>query len=231
MSVIDGEERPTNVNEVSDYATEIHTHLREMEVRKWIDWMWFTFWTELFWAMCYRICIIKVFACASRHAGQVKTKSRLHEETAWHHKQHACHPSGLVGGGGRGVQAAERDPLPGCKLHRSLSVFHVCPERETTAGGHSCYAFGFVSIFALKLQALNTHFSMLTSPCLTVGSLRRSTPQRWQNLFTSLTTPTQRNKCWEWSIWCWPFSRLILLLQQSISFSPSISCTSLWAAK
>lgn len=34
MSVIDGEERPTNVNEVSDYATEIHTHLREMEVRK-----------------------------------------------------------------------------------------------------------------------------------------------------------------------------------------------------
>ncbi|KAK9963334.1 hypothetical protein ABG768_006526 [Culter alburnus] len=33
MSVIDGEERPTNVNEVSDYATEIHTHLREMEVK------------------------------------------------------------------------------------------------------------------------------------------------------------------------------------------------------
>lgn len=36
MSIIDSEERPTNVNEVSDYATEIHTHLREMEVRKWI---------------------------------------------------------------------------------------------------------------------------------------------------------------------------------------------------
>ncbi|XP_016087731.1 cyclin-A2 [Sinocyclocheilus grahami] len=33
MSVIDGEERPTNVNEVSDYATEIHAHLREMEVK------------------------------------------------------------------------------------------------------------------------------------------------------------------------------------------------------
>ncbi|XP_067312613.1 cyclin-A2 [Pseudorasbora parva] len=33
MSVIDGEERPTNVNEVSDYAAEIHTHLREMEVK------------------------------------------------------------------------------------------------------------------------------------------------------------------------------------------------------
>lgn len=35
MSIIDSEERPTNVNEVSDYATEIHTHLREMEVRIW----------------------------------------------------------------------------------------------------------------------------------------------------------------------------------------------------
>lgn len=58
-----------------------------------------------------------VFACASCRAGQVKTKSRLHEETARHHKQHACHPSGLVGGGGRGVQAAERDPLSGCELH------------------------------------------------------------------------------------------------------------------
>ncbi|CAM4615969.1 unnamed protein product [Leuciscus chuanchicus] len=33
MSVIDSEERLTNVNEVSDYATEIHTHLREMEVK------------------------------------------------------------------------------------------------------------------------------------------------------------------------------------------------------
>ncbi|XP_073777240.1 cyclin-A2 isoform X1 [Danio rerio] len=33
MSVIDCEERPTNVNEVSDYAAEIHTHLREMEVK------------------------------------------------------------------------------------------------------------------------------------------------------------------------------------------------------
>ncbi|XP_052429948.1 cyclin-A2 [Carassius gibelio] len=32
MSVID-EERPTDVNAVSDYATEIHTHLREMEVK------------------------------------------------------------------------------------------------------------------------------------------------------------------------------------------------------
>ena len=33
MSIIEGEERPVNVNEVADYAGEIHTHLREMEVR------------------------------------------------------------------------------------------------------------------------------------------------------------------------------------------------------
>lgn len=33
MSVIEGEEKPTNVNEVSEYATEIHTYLREMELK------------------------------------------------------------------------------------------------------------------------------------------------------------------------------------------------------
>lgn len=33
MSIIDGEEKPVNVNEVTDYAAEIHTHLREMEVK------------------------------------------------------------------------------------------------------------------------------------------------------------------------------------------------------
>ncbi|XP_059377759.1 cyclin-A2-like isoform X2 [Carassius carassius] len=33
MSIIDSEERPTNVNEVSDYAAEIHAHLREMEIK------------------------------------------------------------------------------------------------------------------------------------------------------------------------------------------------------
>ncbi|KAI2656984.1 Cyclin-A2 [Labeo rohita] len=33
MSIIDGEEKPINVNEVSDYAAEIHAHLREMEVK------------------------------------------------------------------------------------------------------------------------------------------------------------------------------------------------------
>nr|AAF82777.1 cyclin A2 [Carassius gibelio] len=33
MSIIDGEERPTNGNEVSDYAAEIHAHLREMEIK------------------------------------------------------------------------------------------------------------------------------------------------------------------------------------------------------
>lgn len=34
MSVVEGEERPVNVNEVPEYAAEIHTYLREMEVRK-----------------------------------------------------------------------------------------------------------------------------------------------------------------------------------------------------
>ncbi|XP_057205651.1 cyclin-A2 [Triplophysa rosa] len=33
MSVVDGEERPKSVNEVTDYAAEIHTHLREMELK------------------------------------------------------------------------------------------------------------------------------------------------------------------------------------------------------
>ncbi|XP_051505820.1 cyclin-A2-like isoform X1 [Myxocyprinus asiaticus] len=33
MSVVEGEERQTNVNEVTDYAAEIHTHLREMEMK------------------------------------------------------------------------------------------------------------------------------------------------------------------------------------------------------
>lgn len=31
MSVVEGEEKPVNVNEVPDYAAEIHTYLREME--------------------------------------------------------------------------------------------------------------------------------------------------------------------------------------------------------
>ncbi|KAF7663182.1 hypothetical protein LDENG_00217500 [Lucifuga dentata] len=33
MSVIEGEEKPANVNEVPDYAAEIHTYLREMELK------------------------------------------------------------------------------------------------------------------------------------------------------------------------------------------------------
>ncbi|XP_058252266.1 cyclin-A2 isoform X1 [Hemibagrus wyckioides] len=33
MSIVEGEERNVNVNEVPDYAAEIHTHLREMEVK------------------------------------------------------------------------------------------------------------------------------------------------------------------------------------------------------
>lgn len=34
MSVIEGEEKPLNVNEVPEYSAEIHKYLREMEVRK-----------------------------------------------------------------------------------------------------------------------------------------------------------------------------------------------------
>lgn len=33
MSVVEGEEKTVNVNEVPEYAAEIHTYLREMEVR------------------------------------------------------------------------------------------------------------------------------------------------------------------------------------------------------
>ncbi|XP_071756346.1 cyclin-A2 [Centroberyx gerrardi] len=33
MSVVEGEEKPINVNEVPDYAAEIHTYLREMELK------------------------------------------------------------------------------------------------------------------------------------------------------------------------------------------------------
>lgn len=33
MSVVEGEEKPVDVNEVSEYATEIHEYLRELEVR------------------------------------------------------------------------------------------------------------------------------------------------------------------------------------------------------
>lgn len=49
--------------------------------------------------------------------GEVQTESRLHEKAARHHKQHAGHPCGLARRGRRGVQAPERDPLPGCELH------------------------------------------------------------------------------------------------------------------
>lgn len=31
--MIEGEEKPVDVNEVSEYATEIHEYLRELEVR------------------------------------------------------------------------------------------------------------------------------------------------------------------------------------------------------
>lgn len=31
--MVEGEEKPVNVNELSEYATEIHEYLRELEVR------------------------------------------------------------------------------------------------------------------------------------------------------------------------------------------------------
>lgn len=33
MSVIEGEEKPSGVHDVPEYAAEIHTYLREMEAR------------------------------------------------------------------------------------------------------------------------------------------------------------------------------------------------------
>ena len=33
MSVVEGEEKHSNVNDVPEYAAEIHTYLREVEVR------------------------------------------------------------------------------------------------------------------------------------------------------------------------------------------------------
>lgn len=34
MSVVEGEEKPVDVNEVPEYAAEIHKYLREMEVKR-----------------------------------------------------------------------------------------------------------------------------------------------------------------------------------------------------
>lgn len=34
MSIVEGEEKPVDVNNVPEYAAEIHTYLRDMEVRK-----------------------------------------------------------------------------------------------------------------------------------------------------------------------------------------------------
>lgn len=33
MSVVEGEEKPVNVNDIPEYAAEIHAYLRELEVR------------------------------------------------------------------------------------------------------------------------------------------------------------------------------------------------------
>lgn len=39
MSGVEGEEKPAHVNEVPEYAAEIHTYIREMEVRKSLPWI------------------------------------------------------------------------------------------------------------------------------------------------------------------------------------------------
>lgn len=44
-----------------------------------------------------------------------------------------------------------------------------------------------ISSIVVFVEGANSHFA--------AGNLRRSTPQRWQNLSTSQTTPTPRSKC------------------------------------
>lgn len=80
-----------------------------------------------------------------------------------------------------------------------------------------------ISSIAVFVEGANGHFA--------AGNLRRSTPQRWQSLSTSQTTPTPRSKCWEWSTWCWRCSLLVWRHPPLTSFSRSTSCTSLWAIK
>lgn len=87
---------------------------------------------------------------------------------------------------------------------------------------------GYGSLLFLSGQSL---WREPTSHLFVAGNLRRSTPQRWPSLSTSQTTRTQRSKCWEWSTWCWRCSLLIWRHPPSTSFSPSTSCTSLWASK
>lgn len=82
MSVVEAEEKPVNVNEVPEYAAEIHTYLREMEVRSTcflLSLVIFGLWLNI----CFPV-------------GENQTQGRLHEEAARHNQQHEGHPGGLA---------------------------------------------------------------------------------------------------------------------------------------
>lgn len=101
MSVIEGEEKPADVNEVSEYATEIHEYLRELEVRH-LTASHRPQWRHFFKTACGGLTL----PCCP-HSGENQAESRLHEEAARHHQQHAGHPGGLAGRGRGGIQAPE----------------------------------------------------------------------------------------------------------------------------
>ena len=144
----------------------------------------------------------KSWYCSS---GKNQAEGRLHEEAAWHHQQHEGHSGWLAGRGWRRVQATERDALSGCKLHRPLPLLNVSPEGEASAGWDCCNAAGFVraqhKICLVVLQIFCLHFLFFSCPVTwlfahpNAGNLKRSTPLRWQSLFTSQTTPTPRSRC------------------------------------
>lgn len=147
MSVVEGEDKPVTVNEVPEYAAEIHAYLREMEVtfdlmmpERGCPWCHFT-----------DVCLLNSLVTAEN-----QTKSWLHEKAARHHSQYESHPGGLAGGGWRRVQASKRDSLSGCELHWSLPLLDVSPEGQASASWNCCHAAGFVRLnllFTFVFQA------------------------------------------------------------------------------
>lgn len=137
MSVVEGEDKADAVNEVPEYAAEIHAYLREMEVN---------FVSECSFSMLqfYR-CLYSLIS-AIKIPAENQAKSRVHEKATRHHGQHESHPGGLAGGGWRRVQASKWDSLSGCELHRSLPLLDVCLEGEASASWDCCHAAGFVCI-------------------------------------------------------------------------------------
>lgn len=185
--MIEGEDKADAVNEVPEYAAEIHEYLREMEVN---------FVSECTSMLLFYRCLHSL-TYDIKIPAENQAKSRIHEKATRHHDQHESHPGGLAGGGWRRVQASKRDSLPGCELHRSLPVLDVCLEGEASASWDCCHAAGFVCVkFLLQsgFKACLVHFCK-GATCLIAGNLRRSTLLRWQSLFTSQMTPTPRSKC------------------------------------